>query len=122
MKNLGIQLSWLTIKDLSSAIQFYTEIAGFELLEHSPEYGWAELKGEGGSRLGLSTECEENPIKAGSNSITCITVDDITKACALFTQKGAKLIGEMMEVPGHVKIQSFLDKDGNTLQLVEKIY
>lgn len=122
MKNLGIELCWLTVKDLSAAIKFYTDIVGLTLLAHSPEFGWAELGGEGGSRLGLSVESNQNPIKAGSNTVTCFTVDDIGQACKIFSEKGATLIGEMMEVPGHVKIQSFIDKDGNTLQLVQKIY
>lgn len=122
MKNLGIELSWLTVKDLSAAIKFYTDIVGLTLLAHSPEFGWAELGGEGGSRLGLCVESNENPIKAGSNTVTCFTVDNIAEACKFFSEKGATLIGEMMEVPGHVKIQSFIDKDGNTLQLVQKIY
>jgi predicted enzyme related to lactoylglutathione lyase len=121
MKNLGIQLSWMTVKDLKKSISFYTEIAGFKLLEHSPEFGWAELKGPEGSRLGLCQETQENPIQAGSNTITCITVDNIHAACDLFIKKGITLIGEIMEVPGHVKIQTFKDSDGNTLQLVEKI-
>lgn len=121
MKNIGINLSWIVVKDIQAAVKFYTEVAGFALQELSEEYKWAELKGPEGSRLGIAEESSDNDIKAGSNAITAITVEDIKEAIAFFKEKGVTLVGDMMEVPGHVKIQTFTDLDGNTMQIVQKL-
>ena len=117
----GIKLTWIVVKDLESAIKFYTEAVGLTLLERHSEYGWAELSGPDGSRLGLAQESPEMELKAGMNAVTAVTVDNIETARDFFLKKGVKLIGEIIEVPGHVKMQTFQDKDGNTLQLVQKL-
>jgi predicted enzyme related to lactoylglutathione lyase len=121
MKNHGIHLSWIVVKDLEASIKFYTEIAGFTLKNQSPEYGWAELAGADGSRLGIASESPKSEVKAGSNTITTFTVNDIDEAIALFKEKKVQLVGEIQEVPGHVKMQTFTDEDGNTMQIVQKL-
>lgn len=89
--------------------------------EHHEEFGWAELKGKDGSLLGIAGEDQENPLKAGSNAVVTVSVDDIEIAKTHFSKLGAKLVGETIEVPGHVKVQTFMDTDGNTLQLVQEL-
>lgn len=115
----GIHLSWIVVKDLKTAIQFYTEVVGLTLLENSEEWGWAELAGPSGSRLGIAQESAMSDIKAGSNAIMTITVDDIEKASKEFQAKGGTLVGDLMEVPGHVKIQTFIDASQNRMQFVQ---
>jgi len=117
----GIKLTWIVVKDLQSAMKFYTEVVGLTLHEHNPEFGWAELSGPDGSRLGLAQESDQMEIKAGMNAITAITVEDIDTARRSFLKQGAKLVGEVHVVPGHVKMQTFEDADGNTLQIVQKL-
>ncbi|MBA3237822.1 MAG: VOC family protein [Parachlamydiaceae bacterium] len=121
MKSQGIYLSWIVVKDIEKAIKFYTEVAGLELKQFDREYHWAELSGPNGAILGIAGESDECPIKAGSNAIVTISVDDIDKANAYYIEKGATLVGEVIEVPGHVKMQTFVDIDGNTLQTVQKL-
>ena len=121
MKNQGIHLSWIVVKDFEAAVTFYIEIAGFTLKEKNQDYGWAELSGSDGSLLGLAKESSCSEIKAGSNTITCITVDDIDEARAFFQKKGVRLMGDIQEVPGHVKMQTDADADGNIMQLVQKL-
>jgi len=121
MKAKGIFLSWIVVKDIKKAIQFYTEVVGLQLNEHHPEYNWAELSGEGGARLGIAAECPQMAEKAGINAVMTISVDDIEKAKAHFKQKGAKLVGETIEVPGIVKMQNFEDADGNQMQIVQTL-
>jgi predicted enzyme related to lactoylglutathione lyase len=36
-------------------------------------------------------------------------------------KKGAKKVGDVMEVPGHVKMLLFKDADGNHFQMVEML-
>lgn len=119
MKNKGIFLSWIVVSDLDDAIKFYTEILGFTLRSCYKEMGWAELSGPGGCDLGLAQANPKSDLKAGTNAVPTITVDDIVKARNDFLKKGVTLMGDIMEVPGHVKLQTFVDKDGNTFQLVQ---
>lgn len=116
----SIDLIWIVVQDLKKSIKFYTEIVGLELLEIEEEYGWAELGGkEGGIRLGIAQQSEHEQIKPGQNAVPTITVDNLEKAMADFIEKGAKLIGNICEVPGNVKMQMVVDPDKNHFQLVE---
>lgn len=121
MKAEGIYLSWIVVKDIRQAIKFYTEVVGLELKEFHEEFCWAELAGPGGSILGIGEESPEPPMRPGTNAVVTITVADIKKARAHFVEKGAKLVGDIVEIPHHVKMQTFFDPDGNTMQLVETL-
>ncbi|NGX38174.1 MAG: hypothetical protein K1000chlam2_01346 [Chlamydiae bacterium] len=117
----GIKLTWIVVKDIEAAIKFYTETVGLTLHQHNSEYGWAELSGPDGSRLGLAQESSEMDVKAGMNAVTAITVKNIETARDFFLEQGVELVGDIIEVPGHVKMQTFHDKDGNMLQIVQKL-
>ena len=116
---VGIKLSWIVVKDSQSAIQFYTDVVGLKVVQDSKEYGWAELSGPEGSVLGIAQESLQNPIRVGENAVMTVTVQDIERAREDFLAKGARLLGNIEEIPGHVKMQTFQDSDGNTMQLVE---
>jgi len=118
---MGITLSWIVVKDLKEAIKFYSEVIGLEVVCEVPEFGWAELKGSEGSRLGIAQENDKEQIKAGQNAIMAIKVNDIMQARDTLLKKGAKLLGDVQEVPGHVKLQTFADSDGNVMQLAQEI-
>lgn len=121
MKPQGMFLSWIVVKDIEKAITFYTEVVGLTLKEFHKEFKWAELSGPHGSMLGIGEESAECPMKAGINAVITVSVDDINDAIAHFIEKGATLVGEVIEIPGHVKMQTFKDGDGNTMQLVQKM-
>lgn len=123
MKPRGIELGWIVVKDINAAIKFYTEVVGLKLLEHNKDFGWAELSGPEGSRLGIAQyNAEHSDMKAGSNAVLTITVDDIQKAREDLLKKKVNLIGDVMEIPGEVKMQTFKDGDGNTFQLCELLH
>jgi predicted enzyme related to lactoylglutathione lyase len=124
MNMKSIDLAWIVVKDLKKAIEFYTEIVGLKLMESNEQFGWAELEGpSGGARLGIcapNSNCpKESPFKAGQNAVVTFTVKSLDKAIAECMEKGAKLLGTMEEVPGHVKMQTVVDTDGNAFQFVE---
>lgn len=120
MKAKGIQLAWIIVKNLEKAIEFYTKVVGLELKEYHKEFRWAELAGPEGAILGIGENTEDpTTIEAGANAVVTISVVDIEQARAHFTKNGAKLVGEVVEIPGHVKMQTFVDVDGNTMQLVQ---
>lgn len=123
MKNnvKGIHLNWIIVKDVEAAIKYYTEVLGLNLHHFSKEHGWAELSGNEGSVLGIAQENQKFGKKAGTNAVITITVEDINKAREELLKKKAKIVGEILEVPGHVKLQTLEDADGNMLQLAQKL-
>ena len=115
----GIHLSWIVVSNIESAIKFYTETVGLTLMEFSKEYGWAELMGKDGARLGIAQHNSSSEVAIGGNAVVTISVADIEKAKLGFLAKNVQLIGDIIEVPGHVKMQTFKDTDGNTFQLCQ---
>lgn len=113
-------LAWIVVSDFEKAVKYYTEVLGLKLLEQSPEYGWAELGApDGGSRLGICQENDEDGMKAGQNAVMTFTVDNLEKSKAALAKKGMKFVGNVIEVPNVVKMQTCSDPDGNMFQLCE---
>lgn len=121
MKPQGIHLVWIVVSDIQKAIEFYTKTIGLTLKEFNPEYGWAELTGPNGCILGIAQQNPTESIKAGSNAIPTLTVADIDASRKDLIHKKCHLIGDVIEVPGHVKMQTFSDADGNTFQLCQML-
>lgn len=120
MNSKGMHLAWVVVADLKAAVKFYTGTLGFKVDELQEAFGWAELVSSGSSfRLGLAQYQPHVEVKAGSNAIITITVDDIATAREEMKKKGVKLLGDVVEVPGQVKMQTFSDVDGNLFQLCE---
>lgn len=121
----SFDLAWIMVEDIKKAIEFYTNVIGLKLVEFNEQYGWAELSGQkGGARLGIGQkQAQEDPScpYTGSNAVMTFTVKDLDKAVEGLVEKGAKLCGEIVTVPGHVRMQSVSDIDGNQLQLVEVV-
>lgn len=117
----SIDMVWMVVSDLSKAIEYYTKVVGLILREHDTQYGWAELSGKDarGTRLGLAQKSDHEPIKPGQNGIVTLTVDNIREAKEDLSKKGAKFVGDILEVPNIVKLQMIVDVDGNHFQLVE---
>lgn len=122
METESFDLAWIVVKDFKKAVKFYTETVGLKLLKASEEYGWAELQGpDGGAMLGIATESKETPLKAGQNACLTFTVKNIEKAQASMHKKAAKFLGEIREVPGHVRLLMGIDADGNHFQLAQML-
>lgn len=122
MKVKEIGLCWIVTKDIKAAVKYYTEVVGLKLAEFNEEYGWAELEGhEGGSRLGLAQENPQENVRAGQNAVMTFTVENLDQVKETMIKKGAKIEGDVIEVPGHVKMQTIVDTDGNRFQICELI-
>ena len=118
---IGNTLSWVVVKDFETAKRFYTETLGFTVQSEAPEYGWAELSAPQGAAVALAQESEGSPFKAGTNAVITIAVKDIEIARKELLQAQAKLHGDIEEIPGHVKMQTFEDEDGNVMQLAQRL-
>ena len=118
-----MDLSWIVVADLNKAIKYYTDVIGMKLNTMDEKYGWAELTGSnGGSTLGLAQKSQHSPIKPGENAVVTLTVENIVSSKKELEKKGVKMIGDIMEVPGHVKLLLCSDSDGNKFQIVEVLH
>jgi predicted enzyme related to lactoylglutathione lyase len=117
----SIDMCWIVVKDLSKALKYYTEVVGLKLMEHNEEYHWAELEGHAGkgTRLGIAQDSDMEDVKPGQNAVVTFTVKDIEKALDHMKKKGANLVGKLIEIPHHVKMQTVKDNDGNSFQMVQ---
>ena len=121
----SMDLAWIVVNDLQKAVKFYTETVGLKLLKMEEKWGWAELAGpNGGARIGIAQTSPQSPdnVKPGENAVMTFTVVDIEQAIADLVKKGTKLEGGLQEVPGHVKLQTVVDTDGNRFQLAQLLH
>ena len=118
----GLNLAYVVVADLKKAVHFYTEVVGLKLNELNEKFGWAELSGtEGGARLGIAQANDYEKIKPGQNAVVTLSVDNLAASKEDLIRKGATVVGEMLEVPGVVKMQMVKDHDGNHFHLVESL-
>ena len=116
----GLNLAWIVVSDLKKAVHFYTHVIGLKLEELHEQYGWAELSGsKGGARLGIAQANDRESIQPGQNAVVTLTVENLAQSMQELAKKGAKMTGDVIEVPGQVKMQMVKDSDGNHFQLVE---
>ncbi len=121
IKNFG--LAWIVVADLKKAVEFYTKTIGLKLNEYNVDFGWAELAGhDGGAILGIAQTSEQELVKPGQNAVVTLSVENLQKSKTDLTAKNIKWVGDVIEVPGHVKMQYFRDPDGNLFQLVEVLH
>lgn len=117
-----IGMTWIVVKDLEKSIGYYTHTLGFKLLEKSPQWGWAELQGtEGGARLGLAETNDHSTLNPGQNAVFTLSVDNIESARDEAIKGGSTPVGDIQEVPGHMKLLLCKDLDGNHFQFAQKL-
>lgn len=117
----SICLAWIVVPNLEEAIKYYTEVVGLKLLEHHKEFHWAELSADSGAKLGIAQESDFCDIKSGGNAVLALGVEDVDAAKKRIAKGGTELIGDICEVPGEVKLQTFKDPYGNHWQLAQKL-
>lgn len=118
-----IDMTWIVVKDVKAAVKYYTDVVGLKLMEYHEDYGWAELQGyEGGSRFGIAQVNPQEPVQPGQNAVVTFTVGNVEQAKEEMVKKGAKCEGEIIEIPGHVKMQTVIDSDGNRFQVCESLH
>lgn len=124
----SMELAWVTVTDIRKAKQFFVETLGLQVTDDAVEHGWLELTAPGDTFvLGIGQVQPNNQqqqdgcgsVKPGHNAIVTMTVDNLIEAKRLLEQKHVKMLGDVIDIPGHVKMQLFADFDGNKFQLVE---
>lgn len=122
MKVTKIELGWIIVSDFGKSKQFFTETLGLDVAEQPEQHPWMELVAkDNGLRIGVGEYCEEysKDDKPGQNMVLALTVENIMAAKKELEDKGVTFIGDIVEIPGNVKMATFVDPDGNKFQLVE---
>lgn len=118
----SMDLAWIVVNDFKAAVKFYTEVVGLQVMDINEEWGWAELQGNNGARLGIAKQKETSEITAGQNAIVTFTVKNLDESKAEMVRKGAVCVGVVQDIPGHVRMQLVRDLDGNQFQLVQMFH
>lgn len=111
---------------MQKAKELFVNIMGFIIHEENPEFGWCEVRcdekliGICESKISeINKEIiEEFCIKPGQNAVMTFTVDDLIMTVDAMKKRGVKF-GPISELPGRFKVASFVDFDGNQMQLYQ---
>lgn len=108
----------ISVRDRHASAKWYWDMLGFELLYHSDEAGWSELKTmTEGVTLGLGEQVEPTP----GNSVPVFGVQDIATARTNLEKEGVKFDGDTLTIEGMVSTASFYDPDSNALMLAQDL-
>jgi predicted enzyme related to lactoylglutathione lyase len=111
---MEVNVAWYQVKDLDAAKRFYCDVLGLKKTFEMD--GWCEFShAEGAAAIGLSAMNE--PGEGGATVV--LRVDDLDGSSKELGKKGVKFEGDVLEVPGVVKIATFRDPWGNKLQLCQ---
>ena len=113
VKQLDHVYYWVT--DMDRAISFYRDVLGLPLVRRDgPAYA---LFDAGGRQFALHGTVEGRPHFPGG-AAAVFSVQDLDRAGALLAGRGVRF-DHQGEVEGYARFASFLDPDGNTVQVIE---
>jgi predicted enzyme related to lactoylglutathione lyase len=111
----------ITVRDFAASAKWYEEMLGFQKIYDVPEMGWGEwATNVPGMTLGLSQAQPGSEDGFGhGGAVLTLGVNDIEKARKRLESKGVQFEGETSEIPGMVKLATFLDPDGHRFMLAQ---
>ena len=107
----------LGVTDLDRSIGWYQDVLGLKLLYRRDDTAWCELStGVTNVNVGLSERRE-----AGGSGGATLTfgVTDLEAAKADLDAKGVRQDGDIIEIPGLVRLLTFFDPDDNALMFYQ---
>lgn len=107
----------LGVTSLDRSIAWYEKVLGFSLLYRSEDIAWCELStGVDKVNVGLSERRE-----AGGSGGATLTfgVTDLEAAKAALDEHKVRQDGDIMEIPGLVRLLTFFDPDDNALMFYQ---
>jgi predicted enzyme related to lactoylglutathione lyase len=106
---------WFWVRDMDRALTFYEGVLGLTLLRRHGD-DWSELDA-GGTRLGLHATRDGAEPEIGGTVV--LRVEDLDLARAGLEERGVRFHERIGEVDGRLRFASFVDPDGNRLQIIE---
>lgn len=105
------------VMDLERSLDWYQRVLGFQLLYRRDDIAWAELStGVDKVNVGLSERQEAGG--AGGATLT-FGVADIDAAKAALDAEGVRQDGDIVDIPGLVRLLTFFDPDDNALMFYQ---
>ena len=108
----------LGVSDLDRAIDWYRDVLGFTLLYKQDEMAWCELSsGVDRVNVGLS---ERREVGGTGGATLTFGVTDLEAAKAALDGRGVRQDGDILEIPGLVRLLTFFDPDDNALMFYQE--
>ena len=106
-----------TVSDLDAALAWFKDKLGFDVVFRVP--GWAEVEMPvEGITIGLA-EGDKSP--SSGNTTPVFGVVDIAEARAELEANGVDFEGDTVELPGMVKLATFVSPDDNRYMLAQSL-
>jgi catechol 2,3-dioxygenase-like lactoylglutathione lyase family enzyme len=106
------------VSNLDSAIEWYKDALGLELVYKLDQYGWCEMS-TATKHVTIGLGQNEN-LKTGGATPT-FGVADIDAARKHLESKDVRFDGDTYEIEGMVKLATFYDPDGNSYMLAQSL-
>jgi predicted enzyme related to lactoylglutathione lyase len=113
----GISVVWVPVSDMDRALEFYGDTLGLDIEQQEDDWS---LVVAGAVRVGLNGRSEEMSGGEGGAVIAFAVSDDIETSVDELAAAGVEIAGGVSEYPWG-KVATFLDPDGNELQLYESV-
>jgi predicted enzyme related to lactoylglutathione lyase len=110
----------VSVHDVDSSIEWYTEVLGWELEERWDDGTWARIIMPDSTILGLGQAPEGAPTGSGSMSLN-VTVADIDHARKMLEARGATFDGPTLTIPDVVRLATITDENGIRIRLAQDI-
>ena len=111
----GISVVWVPVSDMDKALEFYGDTLGLDIEQQEDDWSMVVA---GSVRIGLNGRDSETSGGDGGAVIAFAVSDDIEAAISELSSAGVEIAGDVSEHPWG-KVATFLDPDGNELQLYE---
>ena len=106
-----------SVTNLDESLAWFKEMLGFDLVFRADEAGWAEITSPAADvTIGLGVN--EN-VDGRGGTTPVFGVEDIVASRAELEAKGVAFDGDIIEIPGMVKLATFFDPDGNSYMFAE---
>lgn len=112
----GLTLA-MSATSLDRTIAWYESVLGFTLLYRMNDIAWCEMQSPVARvNVGFS---EVEAVTPGGGAVPTWGVADIVASKAALTAQNVRFDGDIIEIPGMVKLLTFFDPDGNALMLYQ---
>lgn len=115
---MQVQVAWYSVTDMARAKEFYSGVLGLKTIFEMQ--GWAEFShAEGAVSIGVAHS--DKPLEGSGGATVVLDVASIDQTRKSLAAKGVDFQGAVEEIPGVVRIATFLDPFGNRLQLAQSL-
>ena len=111
----GLDHVYYWTRDMDKAVGFYRDVMGLSLKRRDGD-NWAEFEA-GPVRFAVHSVVEGHPVQPGGGTAV-FEVADVDEARRVLEDRGV-VFGHSAEVADYARYATFLDPDGNTVQVIE---